>query len=638
MADREKGCVGSYWISIFRCLVLVAVLACTIASQGQFQRFPIGHGSSTLKKKNPSARIQSLTPMVLPFWDDFSFTQESDLPNDTLWVSRHTVWVNHGTAINPPSIFTATFDGIDSAGKPHNITEVLAKGFADKLISRPIKLKDLDASQADSVYLSFFFQATGNGEAPDTDDNFSLWFLDKNGTWEKVFERGNVNLDPERFYYQNIKVDKKFFHDAFQFKFQNFARLSGPYDTWNLDYVYLNKRRKSSDNYFPDRTSVKPLTSIFKKYTAIPIVHYKDTARAVTISPTVTFFNLFKSPQPSDYSTFAKIISKTGKVSVEKNFTMDVAKKLNFSLEPKTFSEVVLNKTIPIDSLNLSADSIYIQFKLGFDSGDTNRVAETPLFFPIDFLKNDTIQSDFILHKHYAYDDGSAEYGAGLNQPGAELAYGFDMFTKKIDTIQFVDIYFPEFGDNSNQTLILKLWSSGNLRPKTELYRQTITVNRKSGQRFFRYELTEPVGVQGRFFIGWEHPATVAIPVGLDTNTDSGGEIYVSTNGTWEQNQNVNGSLMIRPVFGKGRASVIDGTEPEQRYQIFPNPNEGEFYLPRWSENISIVSLLGIPQGFTDEGTIENKRIKLVDQTAGVFIVRWTENGKPKYAKAIVRK
>ena len=23
---------------------------------------------------------------------------------------------------------------------------------------------------------------------------------------------------------------------------QNFSRLSGPYDTWNLDYIYLNKR------------------------------------------------------------------------------------------------------------------------------------------------------------------------------------------------------------------------------------------------------------------------------------------------------------------------------------------------------------------------------------------------------------
>lgn len=623
------------------CLLLTACcLLFSAPATAQLVQMPIGHGNvSALKKNSTSARMQSLDPMVLPFWDDFSFTQQKDYANDTLWVSRKTVWVNSGVAINPPSIFTATFDGIDSTGKPYNIIEVLAKGFADKLVSRPIKLDALSASQADSVYLSFFYQVTGNGEAPDTDDNFSLWFKDVNGTWEKVFEVGNsINLDPTKFYYINLKVDQKYFYGNFQFKFQNFSRLSGPYDTWNLDYVYLNKRRKASDNYFFDRSSVKPLSSIFQKYTSIPIKHYKDTAKAVTISPKATFYNLFLShdPQPSDYTTFARIIMKTAFDTVEKYFRLDSAFGIGI-LEPGVHTEVTLNKTVPVDSLNLSADSIFIDFKLGFDSGDTNTVAETPYFFPVDFVKNDTIHSEFILHNYYAYDDGSAEYGAGMNSAGAELAYGFDMFTKAPDTVASVDIYFPQFGDPNNPNLILKLWNSNAGIPNTELYRQTIPVKRTSGNRFTRYNLDEPVGVKGRFFIGWEQSASYVIPAGLDKNTSSGEEIYFNTTGTWEQNQTVTGSLMIRPVFGKGAASVVTAIRKEEKSNIFPNPNQGEFYIPSGAQNINITNILGIAREFSTEQEHENKRVILDDKTPGIILVRWQMNGKMYSAKALVR-
>jgi hypothetical protein len=595
--------------------------------------------SVSTKAKSASARIQSLDPKPLPFWDDFSFTQEKDFPNDTLWEYGEKVWVNQGRGINPPSIFTATFDGIDSTGKPYDLNDVLAKGFADKLVSRPIALDILHASQKDSVFISFFYQVTGKGEAPDLDDNFSLWFKDENGTWEKVYEiKNSIALDPTVFYYAIVKLDEKFHHGKFQFKFQNFARLSGPYDTWNLDYVYLNDQRWAGNSFFPDRTQVQPITSIFERYRAIPMKHYRDTADFITIPPTAYFTNLYDGQpnQPSDYSTYATVISKKAGVETRSDFNIE----LNTSMDDVPLNSVLettFASSVPVSAIDLDADSVYIDFKVGFDSGDTNRVAETPRFKLVDFLKNDTTHAEFLLHKHYAYDDGTAEYGAGLNRPGSLLAYGFPMFSKAPDTLVAADIYFPEFGDNSNQTVILKVWSSTNDGiPLSELYRQTITVQRTAYNTFTRYNFTEPIGVRNKFFIGWEQTASVVIPVGLDKNTDSGGDIYSNISGTWEQNITVHGSLMIHPVFGKGVASVINGAD-EVTQTIYPNPAHSEFYIAGKAENISICTVLGAHILFDSEQEENRTKIMLGDPATQLLVVRWRANGKFYSARVSIR-
>lgn len=607
----------------------------------QLVEVSIGPGNTPVDydKHSKAARVQSVGSMSLPFWDDFSFTQEADFPNDTLWITRKSVWVNNGIGINPPSIFSATFDGIDSTGKPYNITEILAKGYADRLASRPIDLSTLPPSQADSVFLSFFYQVTGRGEAPDVDDNFSLWFRDVNGTWEKVFEVGNsLILNPTEFYYQMVKVDSKFFHDKFQFKFQNFARLSGPYDTWNLDYIYLNKRRKATDKYFHDQSLTKPITSIFKNYRAIPIKHFKDTASSVLILPKSGFYNLYKfDAQSFKYSTWATITQKVGETETSQTLTLQEEGDPQTVLPKFTHLELELAETVPVSALNLSADSIHIDFKLGFDSGDKNIVPETPLFEPIDFTLNDTVYAEFILHKHYAYDDGTAEYGAGLNQPGSEMAYKFNMYTKAPDTVVAVDIYFPQFGNSSSQSVILKFWNSTLDQPTTEIHSETIAIQRSISNRFIRYVLSEPVGVRKSFFVGWEQTATVIVPVGLDKNNDSGDKIFANISGTWEQNQNVRGSLMIRPVFGKGNASVVTGLEKSKSAEVYPNPNNGQFNIPMDADNILIASMMGNFIEFECSKGVDNQVIRLSNPIPGIYVIRYRHHGMLNSTKVWVR-
>jgi hypothetical protein len=290
-----------------------------------------------------------------------------------------------------------------------------------------------------------------------------------------------------------------------------------------------------------------------------------------------------------------------------------------------------------LSSLNLSADSIYIDFKLGFDSGDKNIVPETPLFEPIDFTLNDTIHSEFILHKHYAYDDGTAEYGAGLNKTGTEMAYRFDMYTKEPDNIVAVSLYWPQFGDNSNQTFILKIWSDSQDKPGTQLYRQTFTVERTTSNQFINYKLAEPVTVKNKFYIGWEQTTSNAVPVGYDKNNNSGDKIFFNITGTWSQDNNLTGSLMIRPIFGPGDSTVVTSVEKKKVFTIYPNPSQGAFHIPLEAKNISLATAVGSPVEFESEKSYNSQIITVRYPQPGIYIIRFDRDGNSETSKVWIR-
>jgi hypothetical protein len=127
-------------------------LLCSLSGFGQFTLTPVLRNNTA--KQGVTSRAKETTPKKLPFWDDFSFA-EGPTPVDSLWQFGQSVWLNNGIGINPPSLGVVTFDGLDSIGNPYNINDVLAKGFADHLVSQPVKLDLVDPTQRPSVYISF---------------------------------------------------------------------------------------------------------------------------------------------------------------------------------------------------------------------------------------------------------------------------------------------------------------------------------------------------------------------------------------------------------------------------------------------------------------------------------------------------
>lgn len=623
--------------------LIFAFLCIASPSIAQLHVFPIAH--STLSKINTSTRTKAGDPLTLPFWDDFSFSELKYSPSEKLWQSGNTVWVNDGIGINPPSLKAATFDGLDANGKPYSVNDVLAKGRADSLVSNPIQLDLVPAPQRNTVYLSFYYQFRGNGEPPDSGDQLLLYF--KTATaWEKILILENDgSLQRDVFYQVFVQVtDDRFFHDQFQFRFQNFGRLSGPYDTWNLDYVYLNSGRSATDNSYPDRTQSAPLTSLFNDYRAMPYSHFlKDPAANLT-QPSFTIYNLrVDNNQPMNYFSYDSILTYKDESVSYSSHVLDDAESIGNSLlglERRT----VQIATIPaIGNFDNTADSIKIRLKLGLSTKDNVLPVDAgdydPFkYSPIDFRLNDTTRAEFVLANYYAYDDGAGEYGAGLNQPGAQLAYFFQMKTDEPDTLIGVDMYFPKFGDETSQVIQLLVFGDNSGFPGSILYSESVTLQRSGQDKFWRHAFTNEVGVKGSFYVGWKQSSSAIIALGFDKNTDSGEKIYFNTNGVWEKNNTEKGSLMIRPIFGE--AAINDtNTGLENRINsvhAYPNPNAGSFYLSHEVEALAVFDIAGRIVDFNKNLDGDRQRIDL-PYASGVYLLKLFKDGKWSSQKIMVR-
>ncbi len=607
------------------------------------------------EKKSSSARTQDITPLTLPFWDDFSSIRNGYV-DSTRWEFGTSVWINDGMGINPPSLNVATFDGIDSLGKPYSVNDVLAKGFADKLVSAPIRMDLPTASERLGISLTFFYQFQGNGEAPDAGDILSLSFKNDQGLWEVIWSKDNDGtLAKENFVPVTIPITAaKFFHDTFQFRFQNFARLSGPYDTWNVDYVYINNGKPHTGEriypLFPDRTITKPLTSIFPDYKAMPIKHFFTNPATNLKSPSITITNrrsdqIAGDGQPVSYSTSAIIyLSKKDEPAVIINTPLDNNISIGSDLAFDVQREVILETIPSSNTFDATSDSINIKLKVDFDTRDdiikigNQGDYDFDVFTPLTFKTNDSISASYVLSDFYAYDDGTAEYGAGLNQPGAQLAYRFDMKTDQQDTIVAVDMYFPRFGDDSNQIIKFQILKELTNNVFDILYQGNFPIQRNTQNKFWRIPIVDlPPGVKDKFYIGWEQTSSAVIAVGLDKNTDSGEKIYTNINGAWEQNNTLKGSLMIRPVFGKGKGGVISGVEKNSLLSVYPVPNQGTFYISGHFEELVLVDIAGRKVAIEKEKENEQTKITIINPTAGLYILRAFQNNRWLSTKIVVQ-
>jgi len=158
-----------------RIAAFVALLSITASAAGQLVEFPLPSQRAFIPHKGKSAsKTQTIDETYLPFFEDFS--SSDTVIRDSLWLYGNSVLLNNGIGIHPPSRNVVTFDGADSLGKPYSINDVLAKGFADQLISQPIRMDLVDVSERNTVYFSFFYELEGNGEPPDPGDQLILSF------------------------------------------------------------------------------------------------------------------------------------------------------------------------------------------------------------------------------------------------------------------------------------------------------------------------------------------------------------------------------------------------------------------------------------------------------------------------------
>ena len=531
---------------------------------------------------------------------------------NSIWIDQN-VYHNFRFGLNPWSLGVATFDGCDQNGNAYSLGTTNAD-YADFLTSKCIDLSN--KITADSIYLSFLYQAGGFGETPDSTDSLILeFFNDDLQKWEwKWSTKGSSNLN---FNVGHISIKElKYFKKGFKFRFKNYGQRSGIFDNFNIDYVHLRTLSGKKDTLFKDFAWVYPINSLLKDYTSVPWEHYKNTTS-----------NKMSSSIPISIrngSSIAENNSIPGKVDIIYNNNIEET----FSISGNSLSNGDLNyspRTTYTTTHNFSLGNKFDNTKTG-DKQTFDILGVIGSQFP-NFGQNDSTYSQQYFGNYYSYDDGSAEAAYGTIGAQSNLAVQFSPYES--DSIIGIQTYFVESAtDVSNKLFVFTIWSDNNGKPGSLLYEDDVyfprtPVYNKGINNFHTYLLknNQKIKVNGTFYIGWRQFSPERLNIGFDKNINNNSKNFYSINNgvTWV-NSSVQGSIMMRPVFSTALNSELGIEEIKtnaNKIQLFPNPTndyiniEGEFL------NINIYSI----QGKLIETSRENK-IDITNYTNGIYLFK----------------
>jgi hypothetical protein len=202
--------------------------------------------------------------------------------------------------------------------------------------------------------------------------------------------------------------------------------------------------------------------------------------------------------------------------------------------------------------------------------------------FNLPLKNNDTLVAYTELADYISYDDGTSEYGFGVNQRFAKVAQKFTLNTP--DTLKSILIHFAKAGyDRSNETVTLRVWESISDSFDSIIWNMSVKLNYSDKMNgFYRYDINPPIIVNNTFYVGWRQLTNNLINVGFDIHNDAKSEIFYTINNKWTPLTDFSGSLMIRPEMYRTKLlSVKDENivELTQKPVLYPNPAENEISI-----------------------------------------------------------
>ncbi len=585
---------------------------------------PVPNASFARSEQDSMGTVQKLT---VPFFDDFS-TNHSPVPDTLRWITNG-AHINNTLSANPPSFNFATFDGADLAGNAY-ADDAFSEGDADFLSSRPF---DLFSFGTNRLAISFYWQAGGLGEQPDASDSFRLEFKNSDGNWETVWEVFGDTTPVFRKETVNIN-QTRYLHREFQFRFYSYGRLSGGFDAWHLDYVYLYDRQADNPSQRLDVALARQPSSLLRRYRAMPAIQFfanmqgelADTVYT-SIQHLADTFNVIshRSRVRELYNNLDLGELGTGSIGQNTSFsgTNIIRNNENMLLAALT------------DSMAMppARDSLLFETTFFVNSNETNRIIPT--------RNNDTLRHLTHLNDYYAYDDGTAEYGIGIMQAFGQVAYRFEL--NVADRLTDIDINFVRLGDDiERQPFVLMVWEQVGVGVEEKvLLRQNVLLRYPDSLNAFeRYTLSRPIELpRGVFYIGYQQISDQRLTVGYDLNSESGNHILYNVSAQWVQNTQFTGSMMLRPVFRK-IAPVTSTRNSSADYgatlSVYPVPAKNEVYL---EGPIKLAVLYGVDgkqlgqQSFN--GGSGTHVFRLGSLPAGIYLLRLTD-GKSVATKKIV--
>lgn len=583
--------------------LVLALLVPAVASAQVVEFTVIQH--QNLKEAPPLHAGRIVQGNTLPFWDDFSAGM------DTLKWSFSGASFSGTIGLNAPSYGAVLMDGVAADGSPYSLTPT-SQGESDTLASKPFDLSLLSGPEQESVYLSFFWQAGGRAELPNENDQLSLQIFSPEGEWMTIWSQfGGAAVDRNAFSQEIIQVLPEWQHANFRFRFLTEGRRSGPFDSWLIDYVFLNSNRTGSDTTYRDRSLTRPNQLRIGEYGAYPLVLLNEDQEVAWSTVQNEFYNLEDRFRAMEYSV--SILDPATQSSIPINANTPFNPVPN-SLERRAFESREL-ENIPLPENGASLKTV-----TSLTSGDgpfytLNAAGDTTFFPSVDYRVNDTVVTDFPLYDYFAYDNGSADYAAGINQRSGELAVKFNspaqVYLKGI-SINFTN---PK---QANQAVDILVWN--NLEEEPIFRREDLIAVKEEGQEFLYYSLDTNIQVSGDFFIGYAQYTNDFIHVGLDKINDTADKIYYNVVGEWQQNEEVKGALMIRPHISLD-PPFEDPEAPDTGIILYPNPVESLLNIEGNYSAIRIFDSFGREIFLDREVSVKGEIVNFGGQRPGIYII-----------------
>ena len=605
-----------------------------------------GRQSSDMSVK--SQRTTTIAPLWLPFFDDFTY--EGPYPDTMRWEDNF-AFVNSSFQKNPANRGVATLDALNAEGKLY--AHAAPYPFmADYLTSRPIRTDSIITNNDevhlltpdDSLFLSFYYQPQGTGDAPERYDSLILEFFveyeqietyidsvyhpadtiwisvdppewdtiyeaywEKDTTyitipeqWKHVWSAPGMAIDTFYAIHKQWMVlkmipitDRADFRPDFRFRFRNYASLASNslpswqcnMDQWNIDYVYLNHHRVLSDTIYQDISFVNPGESFLQDFTAMPYKQYAaDFYSSMKKTFKTTFVNLDNTTQNADYKY--RIYDSNG----NQIGTDDLYYPIEWT-----------DRLFPVSSVGIQSRDVNVVMTFPSEQGTYSikqtLIGDSPrLSDSITYLQE--------LGNYFAYDDGVPKAGYGLSTKSGILAVCFPLNTR--DTLQAVDIFFNTTPARQSEGHIeyfkLMVWlvSSASKKPNDSslLYSSDEIFYGSDAGKFTRFHIKENVLVPSPlgFFVGVQQSTADNINIGFDySNNMRSRNMYKIYNDPW-QTSVYEGSIMIRPVMGTSLYAAPPPEATPKNIAVFPNPltSQQQIYIQK-------------PDSFDDDHTITLK-------------------------------
>ena len=606
---------------LFSTLLFFSLLSQGGPSLAQFVNFGPIHRSSPTVDPIPETWARQTNTATLPFWDDFSKGIQS-----SRWIPKGASYTET-IGNKAPSIGMVLFNGVDEAGKSYSLQEK-DQGEGDYLSSIPLDLSGIPAAQQASVYLSFYWQAGGKAEVPDSNDRLTLQILTPGGTWLNIWEkRGGTAVDRNRFIQETIAIRPEWQHANFQFRFFSNGRQSGPFDSWLLDYVYLNSKRSSTDLSYPDRALTQRTTVRLGDFGAYPWELLQKNQKGKWSTAKSEFQNLENRFKAMEYSVTLRDSSGVSMLPINSTTPFNPVPN---ALERRTIASRSFTE-IP-----LPAKPTEVVFEMALITGDglftEINGSDTVRYSQVDFRSNDRVSSRFPIRDYFAYDQGVADYTAGINQRSGQIAVEYT--TPESVFLKGISIDFSNTRQ-VNQVLDLVVWSALDKKP---LYSKEVVIPAKApGQAIHYFPLEEAIPVSGTFFVGFTQFTNDFLQVGLDKGNDFSGRIFYNVGGGWVKNTEVTGSLLIRPhVSLTGKAS--GNIEPTNALRIYPNPTVNEVQVEGEFSTLQVLDSYGREVFPSRVPSAKGEILNFKDQHPGLYLIYVQGSSGPQSYRILVKK